>query len=271
MAALLHRFAHPKEASMHSRATIAALVFAISACANEERPSQTANESHPPQTTTTQEQYQQRPPMAMQGESDQPPEMQPQQNQQQPMNPPPADQNQYGQPGQEQMTGQNPTGTEQKAAEMGDPQIVGILVTLHKGEIEEAKLVDTRAKDAQVKKFAQMMVNDHTSSLEREQRTALRLNIKAADSDKSRQMEQDAKARMDELKNLTGAQFDKQYMDNAVKEHTEGLVLIDSKLLANVKNPELKTLIENDKTKVSKHLAEARDIQRRISAPVTQR
>ena len=131
---------------MHSRATIAALVFAVSACAgsNEEnRPAQAVGESHnTPQTSAGTQQ--QRPPMAMQGnESEDESQSQHGRNQGQ-MNP--QDPSPYGQgqtTDQNGSMGTNPPPVppnEQKVEQFGDAQIVGLLEVAHKGEIEEAKV-----------------------------------------------------------------------------------------------------------------------------------
>jgi putative membrane protein len=60
---------------------------------------------------------------------------------------------------------------------------------------------------------------------------------------------------------VKGADFDRDYIAAQIQEHQAALDLIDSILLVQVKNPELKAAIEAFRPKVEHHLNEAKAIQ----------
>src|SRR5262249_29877422 len=53
------------------------------------------------------------------------------------------------------------------ATNSADGQLASILITLNQGEIALGKLAEQRAKDKEVKQFAEMMVKDHTDFLQK--------------------------------------------------------------------------------------------------------
>ncbi len=157
------------------------------------------------------------------------------------------------------------------AEQVSEPQILALLRAVNQGEIDEAKVAQGKATDPQVKQFADTMVADHGQMLDDERRLAAKLSLTPMESAKSRELEQGTKSKIEELKNLSGADLDKKYIENQVNEHAEGLTLIRSTILPNVKTAELRTLIKGTEAKVSKHLSDARDIQHRIAPAVSQR
>lgn len=164
-----------------------------------------------------------------------------------------------------------PTAQPRRAEPIGDPEIVAILLAAHDREIGQAKLAQKKATDPAVRRFASAMVTDHTQAMDRDLFVAQSLDIESWASQRSRRMRQDAKQKLDQLKNLAGADFDKQYADNAVKQHTDMLAVIDSKLLPSVRSLELRTQIQGNKATASHHWVEARDLQRHLDSPIAPR
>jgi putative membrane protein len=164
-----------------------------------------------------------------------------------------------------------PTVQLRRAEAIGDPEVLAILYAAHDRAIGQAKLAQKKAADPAVRRFASAMVADHGQAMDRDVRVAQNLDIESWATHRSKRMRQDTKQKLEQLKNLAGADFDKQYVDNAVKEHMEVLAVIDSKLLPNVRSLELKARLEGNKATASHHLVEARDLQRHLDSPAAPR
>lgn len=90
-------------------------------------------------------------------------------------------------------------------------------------EIELGKLAATKAQSAEVKKFAQQMVTDHTKAADE-------LKALAGEKNFSMPVRLDAKhqAVLDKLSGLSGAEFDKAYVEAMVADHEETVATFKS-------------------------------------------
>lgn len=147
-----------------------------------------------------------------------------------------------------------------------DEQIAAIVTTVNTGEIDQAKLAQTNAKDAKVKQFAQLMIQHHTAGNKEAEKILAKANLKPADSDISTKIASDAKALVESWKPTKGADFDKAYMDAQVKQHQDVLAMMDAKLLPQVKNEDMKKALTGFRGVVEGHLKQAQEIQGKLAA-----
>ena len=152
-----------------------------------------------------------------------------------------------------------------QAAMLTDAQIAAIADAANKGEIEQAKLAVRKAKDAQVKAFAQMMIDHHGTEQKKEQQLCTTLNLQPETTQTSTQLQTDSQNAISSLTSQTGADFDRAYMDLQVKEHKEVLDAIDNKLIPSAKNAQLKQALTDFRPKVQEHLQKAEDLQKNVS------
>ena len=150
------------------------------------------------------------------------------------------------------------------APQLTDAQIAAITDAANKGEIEQAKLALHKAKDPQVKQFAQMMVDQHGAEQKKEQQLASSLNLQPETTQTSTQLQTDSQNAISSLSSQTGADFDKAYIDLQVKEHKEVLDTLDNKLIPNAKNAQLKSTLEAFRPHVQEHLQKAQEIQQKL-------
>lgn len=97
----------------------------------------------------------------------------------------------------------------------GDEKALTNMAQANINEIAAARIVLNNAQTAEVKAFAQKMVDDHSSALTRVKAVAQQKGVKLPD-------EPDAKykAMAGKLEKLSGDAFDKMYMEHAgVKDH----------------------------------------------------
>ena len=151
--------------------------------------------------------------------------------------------------------------TKSAAAPPTDPQIAMIAVTADNVDIDAGKLAASKTTNKEVKDFADLMVRDHTSVNEQATALAKRLNVTPEESETSKSLKADGAKMKTKLEGLSGAAFDKAYVDNEVTYHQTVLDAIDKTLIPNTKNAELKSLLESVRPVIASHLQHAKTLQ----------
>jgi putative membrane protein len=147
------------------------------------------------------------------------------------------------------------------AAAPTDPQIAMIAVTADNVDIDAAKLAASKTSNPKVKDFANLMIRDHTSVNKKATDLAKKLNITPEASDTSRSLKSDGDKTVEKLRGLSGAAFDKDYIDNEVSYHEAVMKVMDDTLVPNAKNAELKSLLESARPIFVSHLNHAKEVQ----------
>jgi putative membrane protein len=125
-------------------------------------------------------------------------------------------------------------------------------------EVNLGRLAAKRASDADVKEFAKMMVKDHTKANKELIDLANRKRFKVAKT-----MDDDHKKMFDKLANLSGAEFDREYMTGMVKGH-ELMVKIFEKQSKSGKDEELKGWAEKTLPTLKEHLKMAKETKEKV-------
>lgn len=146
-----------------------------------------------------------------------------------------------------------------------DAEIAHIVVTANTVDIEAGKLAESKSKNEEVKKFARLMVTDHTAVNKQATDLATKLGVTPADNDTSRSLKSGGDANISKLKGLKGAEFDKAYVDNEVAYHVAVANAIDKVLIPNAKNAELKALIVKVRPAFGAHLDHAKSLQQSLT------
>ena len=146
------------------------------------------------------------------------------------------------------------------AQSINDAQIASIVVTANQVDIDAGKLAAATTKNAEVKKFAQLMVTDHTGVNKQAVDLATRLKVTPEDNDTSRSLKTGGEKNVADLKKLTGAAFDKAYVDHEVAYHQAVLDAVDKTLIPNARNVELKALLVKVRPAFVAHLEHAKHV-----------
>ena len=144
-----------------------------------------------------------------------------------------------------------------KIESLSDEQIAAITEAANTTEIAQAKLAQTKSKDASIKQFAAMMISHHGEAKQKQ----AKLKLKPAESGVSTAMQVDADSTLNALKADTGKDFDQAYITAQVDGHQKVLDTINDKLLPNVKSADLKAYLEEIKPRVEEHLKQAKALQ----------
>ena len=144
---------------------------------------------------------------------------------------------------------------------INDAQIASIVVTANQVDIDAGNLAKTASSNGEVKKFAELMVTDHTGVNKSATELATRLKVTPEDNPTSQSLKSGGEANLKNLKGLKGAAFDKAYIDHEVAYHQSVLDALDKTLIPNAKNAELKALLVKVRPAFVAHLEHAKHLQ----------
>ena len=151
--------------------------------------------------------------------------------------------------------------TDSAAAAPTDPQIAMIAVTADNVDIDAGKLAAKKSTNKEVKDFAATMVRDHTAVNGKATALAKKLNVTPEESATSKSLKSDGDKMLTELKGMSGAAFDKAYVDNEVAYHEKVIDAVTNTLIPNTKNAELKNLLVSAGPIFQSHLEHAKRLQ----------
>jgi putative membrane protein len=144
---------------------------------------------------------------------------------------------------------------------LNDAQIAHIVVTANQVDIENGELAKKKASNEDVHAFAHRMIGEHTDVNKQATDLATKLKVTPEDNPISKSLKADGKKNLDKLKNLSGKEFDKAYIDAEIKLHQQVIDVADTKLVPSVKNEELKALLVKVRPALVSHLEHAQKIQ----------
>ncbi len=130
-------------------------------------------------------------------------------------------------------------------------------------EIEMAKLALTNSTNTDVRKFAEMMIHDHTMLIAQMKPFAAKMAVPAPTKDG---LPTDAKDEYQRLSGKKGEEFDKDYINTAILDHQKDLADF-KKEFDNAGNPALKSAVGKGEKVVEKHYDMIEGIARKYSLP----
>jgi putative membrane protein len=151
------------------------------------------------------------------------------------------------------------------APAISDAQIAHIAVTANAIDSTAGALAKTKGSSKAVRDFAQTMVSDHMGVNKQAVALATKLGVTPADNDVSKQLMAGADQNIATLQGLSGAAFDKAYIDHEVAYHQAVLDALDSTLIPGAQNAELKDLLVKVRPAFVAHLERAKGIQTSIA------
>lgn len=151
------------------------------------------------------------------------------------------------------------------AESITDTQIASIVVTANQVDIDAGRLAASRASQDAVKNFAQVMITDHTEVNKAAVELATRLKLAPQDNSTSQSLKVGGEKHLAQLKTLSGAAFDKAYVDHEVAYHQQVLDALDNVLIPGATNAELKALLVKVRPAFVAHLEHAVHLQQSIN------
>jgi putative membrane protein len=142
-----------------------------------------------------------------------------------------------------------------------DPQIAAIVVTANQVDIDAGNLAKERSKSKEIQDFAVRMITDHGGVNRQATELVTKLHVTPEPNPTSQSLAKGGEENLAALKKLSGAAFDKAYIDHEVAYHESVLDAVDKTLIPNAKNAELKALLEKSRPVFVSHLEHAKTVQ----------
>jgi putative membrane protein len=145
--------------------------------------------------------------------------------------------------------------------DLPDEEIAAVLRAANQGEVDQGQMAGTRATNAEVRAFAEMMVRDHTNALQEGSQVFARANVIPQDNATSSQLQTSSANTVRALSTYSGADFDRHYMRTQVELHDWLLRTIDTSLIPSARSQELVRFLRDQRAAVAMHLEHARRLQ----------
>lgn len=152
----------------------------------------------------------------------------------------------------------------QSTPHLSDAEIASVAVTANKIDVEYAAIANKKSKNAAVLKFAKAMHDDHTSIIDKAVKLVNKLKVTPKDNAVSKSLRTDADKEKKALNAKSGKAFDKAYIDNEVSYHKSVIHSVETLLIPQAKNKELKALLESIMPVLKTHLAHAETLQKEL-------
>jgi putative membrane protein len=152
------------------------------------------------------------------------------------------------------------TGAEERTRESGkaltDNEFVMKAASSGMAEVAIGKVGQEKAKDAEVKKFADRVVTDHTKANEQLIRIAKDAGITVPDKPDAMHEE-----KVKKFQSASGGDFDKDFIHHMVESHTKGVELF-TKASKELKNEQLRSFAEKTLPTLKEHLEIAKRLHK---------
>jgi len=129
-------------------------------------------------------------------------------------------------------------------AKINDAQIAHIAYTAGVVDIAAGKQALSKSKDPNVRSFAEEMVRDHTAVNDKALALVKKLGVTPEDNPTSQSISMSAAQKLKDYDKLSGPAFDMAYIQNEVAYHKMVNGALESTLIPNAKNGELKDLLQ---------------------------
>lgn len=145
-----------------------------------------------------------------------------------------------------------------------DPEIASIAVTANQIDVDYGKIALKKATTPEAKKFAQTMIDDHTSIINQAVALAKKLGVTPKDNAVTQSLLDGAKKMKETLNSKKGKDFDKAYIDNEVSYHEAVISTVKNVLIPQTDNKELKDLLQSVMPLLEHHLEMAKTAQSKL-------
>ena len=152
----------------------------------------------------------------------------------------------------------------QENPKLSDAEVASVAVVANQIDINYGEIAKKKSKNADILKFAQTMINDHTAVIAQAAALVKKLGVTPQDNAVSQKLLADAEKTKKTLRSKSGKAFDKAYIDNEVTYHKAVIAAVEGLLIPETENKELKTLLENVVPALKTHLEHAIMVQNKF-------
>jgi putative membrane protein len=158
------------------------------------------------------------------------------------------------------------TSTAQNETKLTDPEIASAAVVANQNDIDFAAIAKQKSKNAEVLKFAETMAKDHKAVIGQAVALVTKLKVTPKDNPVSQKLKADAAKTQKMLQSQSARNFDKAYIDNEVGYHKAVIAAVETVLIPQTTNDELKGLLQNVVPALRAHLEHAQMVQKMFAS-----
>lgn len=150
----------------------------------------------------------------------------------------------------------------QDNSKLSDAEVASVAVVANQIDINYAAIAKQKSKDADVIKFAETMERDHKAVIAQAAALVKKLGVTPKDNAVSKKLLSDAEKTKKTLRSKSGKAFNKAYIDNEVAYHKAVIGAVETLLIPETENAELKELLQNVVPALKAHLMHAEMLQK---------
>jgi putative membrane protein len=156
------------------------------------------------------------------------------------------------------------TGFGQASTKLNDAEIASVAVVANQNDIDFANIALKKTTNDNVKQFAQTMAADHKAVIDQAVALVTKLNVTPKDNATSQSLKSTAASTVKKLNAASGDAFNKAYIDNEVTYHQAVIKEVETVLIPQAQNAELKALLEKALPTFKTHLEHAQMVQAKV-------
>ena len=154
----------------------------------------------------------------------------------------------------------------QETPKLSDAEVASVAVVANQIDIDYAAIATEKSNNKEILNFAKTMADDHAAIIAQAAALAKKLGVTPKDNAVSQKLLSDAESVEKSLNSKSGKAFDKAYIDNEVLYHKAVIGAVETLLIPETENSELKALLTNVLPALKVHLAHAEMVQNKLFA-----
>jgi putative membrane protein len=147
-----------------------------------------------------------------------------------------------------------------------DGQILKIAETVDEGEVEQAQAMQDKAQNAQVKRLAQHLIQQHQKNEQKVQRLEQTVQMMPEESALSHDLQQTAQQTIQQIQQEETRAAERTFVNAQVTQHQKVLQLLDDRLIPSAIDSDLKARLEETRKMLEQHMKEAKKVQEALSS-----
>lgn len=145
----------------------------------------------------------------------------------------------------------------QTKPKLSDAEIASVAVTANQIDVDYAAIASKKSHNAEVLRFAKTMHDDHLSVIKKAEALCKKLGVTPKDNAVTKSLLDGAKKTKMQLNAKSGDDFNKAYITNEVAYHKAVISTVETVLIPEAQNKELKELLESVLPVLKTHLEHA--------------
>jgi putative membrane protein len=150
-------------------------------------------------------------------------------------------------------------------ATMSDANVLAMLDTIDRSEIDAAHLAKQKASSEDVRSFASRMLSEHQAMTQESRQLGQVMNVQPEMPALASTAEKTHQETMEELRNKSGRDFDQAYIEYQIKMHEQAIGLVRD-TAGSVDNSRLQRHLRQARPELESHLSAARAVEQQLVA-----